>query len=334
MSVDNNMTIDLSVLSTLEKERGIALEELFALVENALLLAYMKQPGAIKGSRAEIDRKSGQFVILAPELDDDNQKIAEFDDTPNNFGRIAAATVRQVLAQRLRDAEDASVLGEFRDREGTLVSGVVQQGNNPRMVQVDLGTVEAVLPANEQVPGEKYPQGPSIVLSRSHPNLVLRLFEHEVPEISDGLVKIASIAREAGHRSKIAVHATDPSINAKGACIGDMGARVRAVAAELNDEKIDIVDYSSDPAEFIAAALSPAKVTEVIILDAREYSARAVVPDDQLSLAIGREGQNARLAAKLTGWRIDILSESKYAQLKAEEEVAERVSRALHADNE
>ena len=172
------------------------------------------------------------------------------------------------------------------------------------------------------------------MLSRSHPNLVLRLFEHEVPEISDGLVKIASIAREAGHRSKIAVHATDPSINAKGACIGDMGARVRAVAAELNDEKIDIVDYSSDPAEFIAAALSPAKVTEVIILDAREYSARAVVPDDQLSLAIGREGQNARLAAKLTGWRIDILSESKYAQLKAEEEVAERVSRALHADNE
>ena len=350
MSVDNNMTIDLSVLNTLEKERGIALEELFALVENALLLAYMKQPGAIKGSRAEIDRKSGQFVILAPELDDDNQKIAEFDDTPNNFGRIAAATVRQVLAQRLRDAEDASVLGEFRDREGTLVSGVVQQGNTPRVVQVDLGRVEAVLPATEQVPGEKYPhgariraylvearrgqKGPSIVLSRSHPNLVLRLFEHEVPEISDGLVKIASIAREAGHRSKIAVHATDPSINAKGACIGDMGARVRAVAAELNDEKIDIVDYSSDPAEFIAAALSPAKVTEVIILDAREYSARAVVPDDQLSLAIGREGQNARLAAKLTGWRIDILSESKYAQLKAEEEVAERVSRALHADNE
>lgn len=344
------MTIDLSVLHTLEKERGIALEELFALVENALLLAYMKQPGAIKGSRAEIDRKSGQFIILAPELDDDNQKIAEFDDTPNNFGRIAAATVRQVLAQRLRDAEDASVLGEFRDREGTLVSGVIQQGNNPRMVQVDLGTVEAVLPANEQVPGERYvhgarirayllearrgQKGPSIVLSRSHPNLVLRLFEHEVPEISDGLVKIESIAREAGHRSKIAVHATDPAINAKGACIGDMGARVRAVTADLNDEKIDIVDYSADPATFIAAALSPAKVTEVIILNPADYSARAIVPDDQLSLAIGREGQNARLAAKLTGWRIDILSESKYAQLRAEEEVAERVARAeqTHTD--
>ncbi len=347
-SVDNNMTIDLGVLHALAKQRGLVLEELFSLVENALVLAYMKQPGAIKGSRAVIDRTTGDFAILAPELDDDNQKIDEFDDTPNNFGRIAAATVRQVLSQRLRDAEDASVLGEFKDREGTLASGVIQQGNNPRMVQVDLGTIEAVLPANEQVPGEQYPhgtrirayllearrgqKGPSIVLSRSHPNLVLRLFEHEVPEIADGSVKINSIAREAGHRSKIAVSATNPSINAKGACIGDMGARVRAVAAELNDEKIDIVDYSTDPAEFITAALSPAKVTEVIIADPREYSARAIVPDEQLSLAIGREGQNARLAAKLTGWRIDILAESKYAQIRAEEEVAERVARSLDLD--
>ena len=342
------MTIDLGVLHALAKQRGLVLEELFSLVENALVLAYMKQPGAIKGSRAVIDRTTGDFAILAPELDDDNQKIDEFDDTPNNFGRIAAATVRQVLSQRLRDAEDASVLGEFKDREGTLASGVIQQGNNPRMVQVDLGTIEAVLPANEQVPGEQYPhgtrirayllearrgqKGPSIVLSRSHPNLVLRLFEHEVPEIADGSVKINSIAREAGHRSKIAVSATNPSINAKGACIGDMGARVRAVAAELNDEKIDIVDYSTDPAEFITAALSPAKVTEVIIADPREYSARAIVPDEQLSLAIGREGQNARLAAKLTGWRIDILAESKYARIRAEEEVAERVARSLDLD--
>ena len=247
-------TIDLGALRALAKQRSLVMEELFTLVENALLIAYMKQPGAIKGSRAVIDRTTGEFVILAPELDEDNQKIDEFDDTPNNFGRIAAATVRQVLSQRLRDAEDASVLGEFKDREGTLVSGVIQQGNNPRMVQVDLGTVEAVLPSNEQVPGEKYPhgtrlraylvearrgpKGPSIVVSRSHPNLVLRLFEHEVPEISEGLVSINSIAREAGHRSKIAVSAKNPTINAKGACIGDMGARVRAVAAELNDEKI------------------------------------------------------------------------------------------------
>lgn len=344
-SVEDIKTIDLGALRALAKQRSLVMEELFTLVENALLLAYLKQPGAIKGSRAVIDRTTGEFVILAPELDENNQKIDEFDDTPNNFGRIAAATVRQVLSQRLRDAEDASVLGEFKDREGTLVSGVVQQGNNPRMVQVDLGTVEAVLPANEQVPGEKYPhgtrlraylvearrgpKGPSIVVSRSHPNLVLRLFEHEVPEISEGLVTINSIAREAGHRSKIAVSAKNPTINAKGACIGDMGARVRAVAAELNDEKIDIVDYSPDPATFIASALSPAKVTEVIIANQREYSARAVVPDDQLSLAIGREGQNARLAAKLTGWRIDILSESKYAQVRAEEEVAARVARSL-----
>ena len=152
-------TIDLGALRALAKQRSLVMEELFTLVENALLLAYMKQPGAIKGSRAVIDRTTGEFVILAPELDEDNQKIDEFDDTPNNFGRIAAATVRQVLSQRLRDAEDASVLGEFKDREGTLVSGVIQQGNNPRMVQVDLGTVEAVLPSNEQVPGEKYPHG-------------------------------------------------------------------------------------------------------------------------------------------------------------------------------
>jgi len=332
--VEDIKTIDLGALRALATQRSLVMEELFTLVENALLLAYMKQPGAIKGSRAVIDRTTGEFVILAPELDEDNQKIDEFDDTPNNFGRIAAATVRQVLSQRLRDAEDASVLGEFKDREGTLVSGVIQQGNNPRMVQVDLGTVEAVLPSNEQVPGEKYPhgsrlraylvearrgpKGPSIVVSRSHPNLVLRLFEHEVPEISEGLVSINSIAREAGHRSKIAVSAKNPTINA-----------MRAVAAELNDEKIDIVDYSTDPATFIAAALSPAKVTEVIIANPREYSARAVVPDDQLSLAIGREGQNARLAAKLTGWRIDILSESKYAQVRAEEEVAARVARSL-----
>ena len=311
-------TIDLGALRALAKQRSLVMEELFTLVENALLLAYMKQPGAIKGSRAVIDRTTGEFVILAPELDEDNQKIDEFDDTPNNFGRIAAATVRQVLSQRLRDAEDASVLGEFKDREGTLVSGVIQQGNNPRMVQVDLGTVEAVLPSNEQVPGEKYPHGTR-----------LRAYLVEARRGPKGLVSINSIAREAGHRSKIAVSAKNPTINAKGACIGDMGARVRAVAAELNDEKIDIVDYSTDPATFIAAALSPAKVTEVIIANPREYSARAVVPDDQLSLAIGREGQNARLAAKLTGWRIDILSESKYAQVRAEEEVAARVARSL-----
>lgn len=328
------MDIDLSNLRLLEKERDISIEELIPMIESALLLAYQKQPGAIRESRAEIDRKTGAVTIWAPELDDDDEQIGEFDDTPNNFGRIAASTARQVIYQRLRDAEDSHLLGEYKDREGQLVTGVVQQDPNPRMVHVDLGTVEAVLPSSEQVPGERYPhgsrvrayllearrgpKGPSVQLSRTHPNLVRRLFEHEVPEIQDGSVEIMSIAREAGHRTKISVMATKPGINPKGSCIGEMGSRVRAVMSELNNEKIDIVDYSDDPTEFIAAALSPSKVKSVTVTDQRSYSARAVVPDDQLSLAIGKEGQNARLAAKLTGWRIDILSESRFNQAMEE----------------
>lgn len=328
------MDIDLSNLRLLEKERDISIEELIPMIESALLLAYQKQPGAIRESRAEIDRKTGTVTIWAPELDDNDEQIGEFDDTPNNFGRIAASTARQVIYQRLRDAEDSHLLGEYKDREGQLVTGVVQQGPNPRMVHVDLGTVEAVLPSSEQVPGERYPhgsrvrayllearrgpKGPSVQLSRTHPNLVRRLFEHEVPEIQDGSVEIMSIAREAGHRTKISVMAAKPGINPKGSCIGEMGSRVRAVMSELNNEKIDIVDYSDDPTEFIAAALSPSKVKSVTVTDQRSYSARAVVPDDQLSLAIGKEGQNARLAAKLTGWRIDILSESRFNQAMEE----------------
>lgn len=334
------MDIDLSNLRLLEKERDISIEELIPLIESALLLAYQKQPGAIRDARAEIDRKSGTVTIWAPELDEENQVIGEFDDTPNNFGRIAASTARQVIYQRLREAEDSHLLGEYRDREGQLVSGVIQQGPNPRMVHVDLGTVEAVLPSSEQVPGERYPhasriraylfeakrgpKGPSVVLSRTHPNLVRRLFEHEVPELQDGSVEIMSIAREAGHRTKMAVRATKPGINPKGSCIGEMGSRVRAVMSELRNERIDIVDYSDDPTRFIAAALSPAKVKSVTVTDERNFSARAVVADDQLSLAIGKEGQNARLAAKLTGWRIDILSESRYNEALRSVEERER----------
>ncbi|MDY3049571.1 MAG: transcription termination factor NusA [Rothia sp. (in: high G+C Gram-positive bacteria)] len=330
------MDIDLSNLRLLEKERDISIDTLIPMIENAVLLAYQKQPGAIRGSRAELNRTTGVVTIWAPELDDQDQVIGEFDDTPNNFGRIAASTARQVISQRLREAQDSAVLGEFKDREGQLISGVIQQGPNPRMIHVDLGTLEAVLPTQEQVPGERYthntrirayvleakrgPKGPSILLSRSHPNLVRRLFEHEVPEIADGLVEIMAVAREAGHRTKIAVRATQPGVNPKGSCIGEMGARVRAVMGELNNEKIDIVDYSQDPEEFIAAALSPAKVQEVSVIDRKSSSARAIVPDDQLSLAIGKEGQNARLAAKLTNWRIDIISSSKYqAALEAAE---------------
>ncbi|GER22540.1 transcription termination/antitermination protein NusA [Zafaria cholistanensis] len=324
------MDIDMSALRLLEHEREIPVDVLIPTIEQALLVAYHKSPGAISRARAEVDRKSGHVTIWATEFDEDGEAIGEFDDTPSGFGRIAASTARQIIMQRLRDAEDDNILGEFRGKEGELVSGQIQQGHNPLMVQVNLGTVEALLPPPEQVPGESYKhgnrirayvvdvhkgqKGPSITLSRSHPNLVRKLFELEVPEIADKTVEIVSLAREAGHRSKIAVRAKVPGVNAKGACIGEMGSRVRAVMTELNDEKIDIVDYSDDPATFIASALSPARVNSVTIVDAATRSARVVVPDFQLSLAIGKEGQNARLAAKLTGWRIDIVSDARLQQ--------------------
>ena len=243
-------------------------------------------------------------------------------DDPHDFGRVAAFAAKQVINQRLRDLGDERVLGEFKGREGDIVAGIIQQGPNPRMVHVDLGSIEAILPPEEQVPGESYthgerirvyvtsvsrgPKGPSITVSRTHPALVRRLFALEVPEIASGLVEITSMAREAGHRSKVAVRATQAGINAKGAAIGELGARVRAVSAELGGEKIDIVDHSDDLATFVANALSPARVTSSYVLDKGSKAVRALVPDYQLSLAIGKEGQNARLAAKLTGAKIDI----------------------------
>jgi transcription termination/antitermination protein NusA len=324
------MDIDMSALRLLEREREIPLDLLIPTIEQALLVAYHKTPGSIEKARAELDRKNGHVTIWAAEVDEDGEVVGEFDDTPNGFGRIAASTARQIILQRLRDAEDDNVLGVFRGKEGELVSGVIQQGHNPNMVQVDLGTVEALLPPPEQVPGESYPhgarlrayvvdvhrglKGPSITLSRSHPGLVRKLFELEVPEIADHSVEIVALAREAGHRTKIAVKANVPGLNAKGACIGEMGSRVRAVMTELHDEKIDIVDFNEDPATFIGNALSPSRVSSVTITDADARSARVVVPDYQLSLAIGKEGQNARLAAKLTGWRIDIVSDAVAVQ--------------------
>ncbi|GAA1117610.1 transcription termination factor NusA [Citricoccus alkalitolerans] len=319
------MDIDMSALRMLETEREIPLDRLVPTIEQALVVAYHKSPGALSRARAEIDRKSGHVTIWATEIDEDGQSVGEFDDTPQGFGRIAASTARQIILQRLRDAEDDNILGQFKGREGEIISGLIQQGTNPHMIQVNLGTVEAVLPPPEQVPGEDYShgqrlrayvvdvhrglKGPSITLSRSHPGLVRKLFELEVPEIADGSVEILALAREAGHRTKMAVKATKAGINAKGACIGEMGSRVRAVMSELNDEKIDIVDFSESPAAFISSALSPARVSSVEIVDEATRSARVVVPRDVLSLAIGKEGQNARLAAKLTGWRIDISSE-------------------------
>lgn len=323
------MDIDMTALRMLEREKDVPFDVLVPAIEAALLVAYHRTPGAVEHARVELDRKSGHVVVWAAETDDDGQVLREYDDTPSGFGRIAATTAKQVIIQRLRDVEDEQVLGEFRDREGAIVSGVIQQGHDRRMVQIDLGTVEAVLPPQEQVPGERYEhgariralvvavrkgmKGPSVTVSRTHPNLVRRLVELEVPEVADGTVEIVALAREAGHRTKMAVRSTVAGVNAKGACIGPMGQRVRAVMTELHGEKIDIVDHSDDPAVFVGHALSPARVTSVQVVDPEARSARVVVPDYQLSLAIGKEGQNARLAAKLTGWRIDIRSDAEGA---------------------
>ncbi len=320
------MNIDMAALRVLEREKEIPFEVLVRTIEQALLLAYHRTDGARATARVELDRASGQVVVWAQELDDAGALVREWDDTPEGFGRIAATTARQTILQRLRDVEDEHVLGEFRGREGDIVAGVIQQSSDPRMVHVDLGAVEGVLPPAEQVPGEDYRhgqrlrcfvvgvrkglKGPSITLSRTHPNLVRKLFALEVPEIADSSVEIVTVAREAGHRSKVAVRARVQGLNAKGACIGPMGQRVRAVVNELHGEKIDIIDYSDDPAAFVASALSPAKVVSAQITDEASKSVRVIVPDYQLSLAIGKEGQNARLAAKLTGWRIDIRSDT------------------------
>jgi len=319
------MDIDLNILRMLEHEKEIKFEVLVEAIEQALLTAYHKTAGAQETARVVLDRKSGHVTVLAAETDEEGNVVAEYDDTPEGFGRIAATTAKQIMLQRLRDAEDEIRYGEFSGKEGDIISGVIQQGRNPEDVMVDLGKLEALLPLGERVPGETYEhgerikcivisvrkgmRGPQITLSRSHPNLVRKLFALEVPEIADGTVEIAGLAREAGHRTKIAVRSRVEGVNAKGACIGPMGQRVRNVMSELHGEKIDIVDWSDDPAELVANALSPARVSSVEVISPEQRSARVVVPDFQLSLAIGKEGQNARLAARLTGWRIDIRSD-------------------------
>ena len=316
------MDIDISVLRLMEREKDVPFELLASAIEEALLSAYEKTDDPVSGARVELTRRNGHVAVMVPERDDEGETVGEYDGTPDGFGRVAAATARQVIFQRLRDAEDEKKYGQFAAVEGDIVVGVVQQGRDSRTVLVDLGKTEAIMPLAEQVPGERYTHGTrlrvyvvavrrelrglQVVVSRTHPALVERLFALEVPEIADGTVEIKAVAREAGHRSKIAVVSHNPDVSAKGACIGPMGSRVRAIMHELNDEKIDIVDWSPDSATFVGQALSPAKVTSVTVVDEGLRSARVVVPDYQLSLAIGREGQNARLAARLTGWRIDI----------------------------
>ena len=334
------MELDLASMHQLAKEQGIDEETLDSALSEALRMAYLKTPHAAKHARVDLDERAGTFTVWArdeipQEPTEENPHPApelgeEYDDTPKDFGRLAAATAAQVIRQLFRKAEDDKVFGAFSGQKGKLITGIVQQDvKDAANVHVAVGDVEAILPRREQVPGERYRhgerirvyvvnvarglKGPEIIVSRSHPELVRRLFEREVPELVSGAVSIMAIAREAGTRTKIAVRANTDGVNPKGALIGPGGARVRAVMENLGQEKIDIVDYSNDPAKFVASALSPAVATGVQVISEKNKTAIAFIHDDQLSLAIGKEGQNARLAAKLTGWKIGIESAEAHA---------------------
>src|ERR687891_55228 len=361
----------------IEREKGIESGTLVSALEDALLAAYKKTPGASRHATVELDDR-GDFRVFSVELpsdietrlldeareraieelerleaengekshvlinDDDldidwsdvpEELVKREDVTPHDFGRIAAQTAKQVILQRIREAERAMQYEEYVDRVGEVVTGIVQQAGDRNNVLIDLGRVEALLPRSEQVDGERYEQGsrikaviaevrsgtkgPQVILSRRDPELIRALFELEVPEIADGLVEIRGVAREPGYRSKIAVESHASGVDPVGACVGPRGSRVRMVVSELRGEKIDIIPWNSEPARFVAKALSPARVREVYI-DDETKDATVIVPDDQLALAIGKEGLNARLAARLTGWKIDIQSESEFAKAEAE----------------
>ena len=329
------MNIDIKALEAIEADKGIGVDDLLTTIAEALLHAYYAHRGEVEDApraRVDIDAQTGTVNVMITQVDDDGNVINEFDDTPNNFGRIGAHAVRDAIVRRLREAETSRAFDAYSDFEGRVISGIVQADARAKergIIVVHLGT-EAdgqdgiILPA-EQIPGEKLnhgdrvkcyvvgvnrgPRNLQINLSRTHPELVRRLFELEVPEVADGAEEIVSIAREAGHRSKVAVRPTVKGLNAKGACIGPRGQRVSNIMRELGGEKIDIIDYSEDPAQYVGNALAPSKVVKVDVVDEDEQRARVVVPDYQLSLAIGKEGQNARLAARLTGWKIDIRSD-------------------------
>jgi N utilization substance protein A len=321
----------LEALQQIARDKGISVDTLLDALANALVAAYKRMPDAAEEAVVTIDPDSGEIRVYGQELDEDGNVVREWDDTPKDFGRIAAQTAKQVILQRIREAERDLKYEEYAGREGDIVTGIIQQSDN-RYTLLDLGKVEALLPQAEQVPYERYEhgarlkayivevrkttKGPQIVVSRTHPGLIKRLFELEVPEISSGVVEIKAAAREPGHRTKIAVWSNDPNVDPVGACVGARGARVRMVTNELRGEKVDIVPYSDDPREFVLRALQPAKVKEVR-LDEETGTATVIVHDFQLSLAIGKEGQNARLAARLTGWRIDIKSETQLAEEEA-----------------
>ncbi len=367
----------IEAVRTIEREKGIESDTLVTALEDALLAAYKKTPGASRHAVVELDDE-GEFRVFSIEIPGDleerlleeameakidelerleeetgerqhtlineddleldwsqvpEQQIVRADVTPENFGRIAAQTAKQVIQQRIREAERAMMYEEYIDRQGEVVTGIVQQAGDRNNVLVDLGKVEALLPRSEQVDGERYEQGsrikavitevrsgtkgPQVILSRRDPELIKTLFELEVPEIADGLVEIRGVAREPGYRSKIAVESHAQGVDPVGACVGPRGSRVRMVVSELRGEKIDIIPWNTEPARFVAKALSPARVREVYI-DDETKEATVVVPNDQLALAIGKEGLNARLAARLTGWKVDIQSDEEFARAEAE----------------
>ncbi|HEX2023211.1 MAG TPA: transcription termination factor NusA [Acidimicrobiales bacterium] len=321
----------MEALQVIEREKGVSIDTLLEALANALVSAYKRMPNAAEEAFVTIDPDTGEMHVYAQDLDEEGNVTREWEDTPEDFGRIAAQTAKQVILQRIREAEREMKYEDYAGREGEIVTGIIQQ-NDQRYTLLDLGRVEALLPQAEQVPYERYDhgarlkayivevrktsKGPQIVVSRTHPGLVMRLFQLEVPEISDGVVELKAVAREPGHRTKIAVWSNDSNVDPVGACVGARGARVRMVVNELRGEKVDIVPFSEDPQEFVMKALSPARVSQVRI-DEETGTAEVIVPDYQLSLAIGKEGQNARLAARLTGWRVDIKSESQLAEEEA-----------------
>lgn len=344
----------IEALEQIQQDKGISKDILIEAIEAALISSYKRNFGSSHNVRVEVNRETGEVRVygqkqVTEEVEDDIQEISleeaktidpnynvgdivEKEVTPRDFGRIAAQTAKQVVVQRIREAERGVVFEEYISRESDIIAGVVARVVRGT-VFINLGKTEAILGHNEQMPGENYhpgdrikcyivevkktTKGPQILVSRTHPGLIKRLFELEVPEIHDGVVEIKSISREAGYRTKIAVNTKDANVDPVGACVGQKGVRVQAIVNELKGEKVDIIKYSENPVEFITSALSPAKVSRTIVYEDSK-SARVVVPDYQLSLAIGKEGQNARLAAKLTGWKIDIKSETQMSEIEAE----------------
>ncbi len=316
------MSVDIPSLVQLTEAKGMPLEQLIQAIEAAVLTAYNETPEHNRYARVQLDRETGVINIYVPNFNELGERVSEDILEVEGFDRIATSTARQTIKHQMRATNDAEIVGELTTSVGDIISGIVQQGRDPKMINVNLGRIEGRVPPQEQVPGEVFNhgdrikcfvvevkqglKGPEIMLSRSHPALVKQLFALEVPEIQDRIVEIMGVAREAGHRTKIAVRSHRAGVSPKGSLIGPMGSRSQAVMNELQGEKIDIVDWDEDPAKFVAHALAPAKVTSVTIVDEATRSAKVVVPDYQLSLAIGKDGQNARLAARLTGWRIDI----------------------------